>query len=186
MNDMGRCGKCLFGGPPIAVLGVERQIVKQFFMQPDSPLGDRRARLHRDREVFIFNLDTLRGILCQVLRIGDNQCNGFSDKANTGMRQSGTKWNAKRTAVDPFEERSRRRAFPARGDQIVAGQNVENAWHCPRMFRVDPHYFRVGPIAAHKMRSFEFAEGVIGGVKAPAGDQAGIFPAALELMLGQS
>jgi hypothetical protein len=30
------------------------------------------------------------------------------------------------------------------------------------------------------------ADGVIGSVKTPAGDQAGVFPTALELMLGQN
>ena len=80
----------------------------------------------------------------------DDQRHRLADKTDPLMREPGSERNAERAAADALEERHRRRAFPAGGDEIGAGQDVENARQLSRRRRVDPRNLGMRPVGARR------------------------------------
>ena len=133
---MGGLGEGLVGRLLVAVLVLERQIVGHVLMQDRRALGQRIACFDEDRQILVFDFDEFGGVLGDVLGLRDHDCNRFADEADAFMGETGAERNAQRAAADALEERRRRHALPAGGDEIGAGENIERLRPAARAFAV--------------------------------------------------
>ena len=184
-NDVRGLRKSRLGAVAVAVLVVERQIVRQFLMQSDGAVRDGGARIDENRQILIFDRDEFGRVLRDILRLRDHQHHRLADEPHAPNRKTGAERNAKRAAADTFEEGGRRGALPSGGNEILAGQDIEDAGQFPRLFDVDLHDLGVRPVGAEEMARDLSAEFVVGCITALARDQSKVFPAAPELMFGQ-
>ena len=148
-------------------------------MQGDRLIGSRIGRFDDDRQVFVFDLDQLGGVLRLIFRLGDDQSHRLADEANAFMRQRRPERIAQRAAADALEESHCRRALPPGCDDIGAGEDTENAVSLARGFGIDPDDLGVGPIRPQEICKRLSSDVVIGRVLSTPGQQPVILPAAL-------
>ena len=184
-DDMRRLGECLLGAGAVAVFVFEAQVVGHLVVDAWRRCLQRLVRIDHDRQILVFDLDLLGGVLREVLGLRDDNGHRLADEAHAPVRQARTKRNAHRAAADTLEERENRRRLPAGRNDVGAGDDVEHALRLARLGGVDPHDLPMRAVGAQEVRRDLSVEMMIGGVAAAAGDQPLVLPAAPELMLCQ-
>ena len=182
---MRRLGERLLGAGAVAVFVFEAQVVGHLVVDARRRCLQRFARIDDDRQILVFDLDLLGGVLREVLGLRDDNGHRLADESHAPVRQARTKRNAHRAAADALEERENRRRLPARRNDVGAGDDVEHALALARLGGVDPHDLPMCAVGAQEVRRDLSVKMMIGGVAALAGDQPLVLPAAPELMLCQ-
>ncbi len=186
-HHMRRVLEARLGAVAVAVFVVEGEVVGILLVQRHRALGQRGARLHRDGQVLVLDRHQLGGVLRDRLGLGHHQRHRLADEAHAANWARPVR-NGTRSELPPTPLKNAMAGAPfqpvaARSAPVTTSSTPFEAF---RLADIDPHDPGMGPVGPDEVAGDLTVEMVIGGVTALARDQAKVFPAASELMLGQN
>jgi len=112
----------------------------------------RVAHAHHCRQLFVLNLDQLRGVPSLLVGLRDDDGDVVADIARFPLSETGVRRLLHRLAADVGDEPAARQAVDFRPGKIVAGEDGENPGCLERLVLLDRFDLRVSVGRAYEMR----------------------------------